>query len=129
MTNISIWPVDRTLSGATTPGHSRPGSEGNDGILRIPQRSSITGARSSDCLVLNPGHSLARCLLLCRNAIGVFYSPRWRVINDSDSDKENEQGSIPTRRVIGIYIYIYIYVLPSSGRVDTAIWMHHMDAN
>ena len=26
------------------------------------------------------------------------------------------------------YIYIYIY-LPGSGRIDTAIWMHYMDAN
>ena len=40
----SIWPIDRTLSGATTPGQSGPGSDGNEGVLRIPQNSSITGA-------------------------------------------------------------------------------------
>ena len=31
-----------------------------------------------------------------------------------------------------IYIYIYIYetqFLPGSGHIDTAIWMHYMDAN
>ena len=27
----SIWPIDRTLSGATIPGLSGPGSDGNDG--------------------------------------------------------------------------------------------------
>ena len=32
----SIWPIDRTLSGATTPGQSGPGSDGNTGVLRIP---------------------------------------------------------------------------------------------
>ena len=32
----SIWPIDRTLSGATTPGQSRPGSDGNEGVLYIP---------------------------------------------------------------------------------------------
>ena len=31
------------LSGATTPVFSGPGSDGNKGVLRIPQSSSITG--------------------------------------------------------------------------------------
>ena len=39
----SIWPIERTLSGATTPGQSGPGSNGNKGVLCIPQSSSITG--------------------------------------------------------------------------------------
>ena len=38
----SIWPIDRALSGATTPGQSRPGSGGNEEVLCIPQISSIT---------------------------------------------------------------------------------------
>ena len=28
-----------------------------------------------------------------------------------------------------MYIYIYTQLLPGSGRVDTAVWMHHFDAN
>ena len=32
----SIWPIDRTLSSATIPGQSGPGSDGNEGVLRIP---------------------------------------------------------------------------------------------
>ena len=47
-----------TLSGATTPGQSGPGSNGNKGVLHIPQSSSSTGASPSDCLVSYPGHSL-----------------------------------------------------------------------
>ena len=31
-----IRPIDRILSGATTEGQSRPGSDGNDGVLCIP---------------------------------------------------------------------------------------------
>ena len=54
----SIWPIDRILSGATTPGQSGPGSDGNEGVLRIPQSSSFTGTSPSDCLVSYPGHSL-----------------------------------------------------------------------
>ena len=39
----SIWPIDRTLSSATTPSQSKPGSNGNERVLRILQGSSITG--------------------------------------------------------------------------------------
>ena len=54
----SIWAIDRTLSGATTLGQSEPGSDGNQGVLRLPQSSSITGSSPSDCLVSYLGHSL-----------------------------------------------------------------------
>ena len=50
--------MDRALSGATTPGQSGPGSDGNERILHIPQSSCITGTSPSDCLVSYPGHSL-----------------------------------------------------------------------
>ena len=50
--------MDRTLSGATIPDQSGLGSDGNEGVLRIPQSSSITGSSLSDCLVSYPGHSL-----------------------------------------------------------------------
>ena len=49
--------MDRALSGATTLGHSGPGSDDNEGVLHIPQSSSITGTSPSDCLVSYPGHS------------------------------------------------------------------------
>ena len=54
----SIWPMDRTLSDATTPGQSEPGSDNNDGVLHIPQSSSIIGASTSDCFVSYQGHLL-----------------------------------------------------------------------
>ena len=65
--------MDKALSGATTPGQSGPGSDGNEGVLRIPQSSSIAGISPSDCL----GHSLGwgGVLPLCKEAVGVFYSP------------------------------------------------------
>ena len=55
---VLVLSIDRALSGASTPGHSGPGSDGNEGVLRIPQSSSIVGTSPSDCLVLYPGHSL-----------------------------------------------------------------------
>ena len=47
-----------TLSGATTPGQSEPGSDGNEEVLCIPQSSRITITSPSDCFVTYPGHSL-----------------------------------------------------------------------
>ena len=58
MLNSSIWPIDRTLSSATTPSQSGPESNGKEGVLHIPQNSSITGASLSDCLVSYPEQSL-----------------------------------------------------------------------
>ena len=52
----SIWPIDRTLSGATTM--SKPLSDGNERVLHIPQSTSITGTSPSDCLVPYPRHLL-----------------------------------------------------------------------
>ena len=54
----SIRPIDRALSGATTLGQSGPGNNGNEGVLHIPQSSSIPGTSLPDCLVSYPGHSL-----------------------------------------------------------------------
>ena len=67
----SIWPI----SGATTPGQSGPWNDDNEGILRIPQISSITAALLSDFLVSYFGHSLRGDVLpLFRKAVGIFYS-------------------------------------------------------
>ena len=52
----SIQPIDRTLSGATIPDQSVPGSDGNEEVLCIPQSSRITGTSPSDCFVSYPGH-------------------------------------------------------------------------
>ena len=54
----SIWPIDKALSGATTPGQSGSGSNVNEGVLHILQSSSITGTSPSDFLVSYPGHWL-----------------------------------------------------------------------
>ena len=68
----SIWSVDRTLSGATTPG---PSSDGNEGVLHIPQSFNITVTSPSDCLASYAGHSLGGVLPLRWDVVGLFYSP------------------------------------------------------
>ena len=49
--------IDRTLSGATTPGQSGPGSNDNKRVFHIPQISKA-GASPLDCLMSHSGHSL-----------------------------------------------------------------------
>ena len=58
----SIWPIDTTLSGATTLRQSGLGNDGKKGVLRISQNSSITGASNTGHTLLLGGHtSLQRC--------------------------------------------------------------------
>ena len=40
---ISIWRIDRDLSGATTSGESGSGSDSYKWVFRIPLSSNITG--------------------------------------------------------------------------------------
>ena len=56
----SIWPIDRILLGTTTLGKRGPESDGNQRVLRIPQRSSITTASPPDCLMSYP-HICWKC--------------------------------------------------------------------
>ena len=52
---ISIWSIDRTLTGTTTLDQNGPESIGNEGVLYIPQ-SFRTGTSSLDDLVSYSGH-------------------------------------------------------------------------
>ena len=54
----SISAIDRTLPGATIPGLSRPGNNGNEEVLYIPQ-SFNSGTSSLDFLVSYPAYSFA----------------------------------------------------------------------
>ena len=88
--------MDRALSGATTPGQSGPGSDGNEGVLRIPQSSSTAGTSPSDCLVSYPGHSLG----------GYYPSAEKQSVYSTDP----ADWAMVDIRLVYIYIYIYIYI-------------------
>ena len=62
MIKLLYLTIDRTLLGAAAPGQSGSRCDGSEGILYIHQRSSITEASASDCLVSYPGNSLDGCL-------------------------------------------------------------------
>ena len=66
----SIWSINRTLLGTTTPGQSGSGSNGNEGVLQIPQSFRI--GTSSDGLVSYPGHTLAEGFYLSEEMESVY---------------------------------------------------------
>ena len=68
----SIWPIDKTLSGATISGQGGPASNVNEGVLHIPQIYKA-GALLFDGLMSYPGHILVGVLPLCSDVVGVFY--------------------------------------------------------
>ena len=49
--SLVLSDIHRILSDAITKGQSGPGSDSNEGVLRIPQSSSITGTSPLNCLV------------------------------------------------------------------------------
>ena len=85
----SIWPIDRTQISCY---HSKPEwtcSNENEGVLRIPQSSSIAGTLLSDCLVPYTGHSL-----------GVSYS---------SAVKQSVYSTAPADWPNYFYYYYYYY--------------------
>ena len=55
---MPFYLTHRALPGAPTPGQSGPGSNSNEGTLRIPRSPSLTGTTPSDCLASYPRHIL-----------------------------------------------------------------------
>ena len=90
--NNSIWSIDMTISGATTPGQRRPGSIR---VLRIFQSSRITGVSPSHCFVSYNRTLVGRVLPLCRYAVCVFSylpHPAWAGYDTRSIFKRNLTG-------------------------------------
>ena len=89
----SIWPIDMTLSGATTLSQSGPENNANEGVLCIPQSYIISGTSPFDSLVSYSGNSL----------VGGCYS---------STEKQSVYSTAPVnwatnnRELRDIYIYI-----------------------
>ena len=66
MSNSSI---DRSLSGSITPGKGGSGNDGNEGVFRIPQSSSITCATPSNCFMSYQDTSLSFINFMCINKL------------------------------------------------------------
>ena len=81
-------------------GQSGPGSDGNEGVLCIPQSSSTAGTSPSDCLVSYPGHS---------SGGGSYPSAEVQsVYSTAPADWANCILDKYQKHYIYIYIYIYI---------------------
>ena len=72
-----ISPTESTLSCATTPGQSGPGSDGNEGVLYIPPKHQHYWKLTIWLFcVINRAFIWGGVLPLCRGAVSVFYSSR-----------------------------------------------------
>ena len=87
MLNSFILPIDRILSGATTPGQSGPWSDVNKGVLCIPKSSSITGASPSNYLVSYPGQSLGVGLTSLQRCSQCILQPQLIGLVDKQQNK------------------------------------------
>ena len=88
---------EETLSGAATPGQSRSGSNGNEGVLLIPQISRINGALSSFGLMSCLGHSFAE---------GCYPSAEMQSVNFTASHPTQMLFlKAPFSRMLGLFCY------------------------
>ena len=104
----SIWLIDRALSGATIPGQSRHGSDGNEGLLRIPQSSSITETSPSDFLVSYRTHSLE---------VGSYSSAEMQSVYST--------APSPTEWAINWIVFWFIWWRPSSESYSLCLIKYH----
>ena len=112
MSNSSIWTINKTLSGATTPDQGGSGNDGNKGVLRIPQSYSIIEASPSDWIVSYLGHLLGEVVPLGRYVVGVFYSPIRLAHNQIDATSCKE-------------FKLDLFLSPKSNKVPTSFWFSY----
>ena len=89
---VLIWPLDKTLSGATTLGLSGPGSDGYEEVLHIPQ-SSKTGASPSDGFTSYPGFLLGESSPSAERKSDAFYSPNQLGCNQKREHNRNSSDN------------------------------------
>ena len=75
MSNSSLWPKDKTLSGAFTPDQSGPESDGNKEVVRIPSKFQHYWSLTIRLFSFISRTLVGGVLTLCRDVVGVFYSP------------------------------------------------------
>ena len=118
----SILPRDRALSGATTPGQSGLGSDGNEGVLRIPQSSSTAGTSPSDCLVSYPRHSLGGGLTPLQRSSRCILQPQptGQSINKEGGYCYKRNYKTPKNKVLHYFqnnLHSLKYVFPSINKL------------
>ena len=105
----SIWLIDGTQTGTSSSDQSWPGSNGNEGLLHIPQSS-----RTNRCsFVSYPGRSLGMrggFLPLCKGEVGVFHSPNRQGSEFKPAIIYRKKIDIVSHPICGLGIYIYIYI-------------------
>ena len=101
MSNSSICPIDRTLSGAIIAG-----AMAIKGYATFPKTPSLL--KPSDCLMSYPGHSLGKFLPLCRG----FYNPSRLCQQISDFCPKKTKGGLysTNKRVYAKFSFFFFCI-------------------
>ena len=112
----SIWPIDRTLSGATALGQERTWERWQwRSTLHSPKLQHYWNLNIRLSSVISGTTGKGFFLPLCRGAVGVFYNPS-RMSNTYESLPVREKRLINTQtpiyiiKITQLYMYIYIYI-------------------
>ena len=115
----SVWPIDRILSGATTPGQWGPRSDGNEGLLHILQ-SFRDEVSPPDGLISYPRHSLGE-FYFSGEMLSVYFSVP---VDLATSTRTQNVPGTTTRSqkylVLPLGVRVYRW-LPLRTRVDLKI--------
>ena len=83
-----LYLTHMTLLGDTTMDQSELGSNGNEGVLFIPQSSSATRASPTDCLVSYSMHSLGESYLIAEmQSVYSAVTADWAKLHSSPSNQ------------------------------------------
>ena len=117
----SIWPMDRTLSGATTPSQSGPGSDSNEEVLRIPKAPALKEFYNQivSCLIqdtiwwggLTSQQRSSRCILQPQPTGKSIYGNAHKICRKSCSYCDVKLTKIPKRD--------FIFARVKTGQVGT----------
>ena len=122
-TVYSIGPIDKTIR-CYHSGSDGPGSNGNEGVVNIPQNSKVR-TLPSDGLISYLWYLLG-VLLFFRNAVSVFYSDSWLGYLEMEK-RWIQTNSVLLKnwpcvascscKMVWLYIYIYIYIYIYNNRL------------
>ena len=123
MSNSFIWSIDRTQSGATTPGQSGPGRDGNKEVHHIPQSSSITEALPNRLFSVISWTFIVGVLPLYRDSVSVFCCPCWLKLEPLPHYKTHQEGFYQTLKLNRFIVFKTIPCLVKNQVSEKYNWM------
>ena len=114
LNNTSVWPIHRRFSVATSPGKNRQRSNGNEGVLHIPQNSR-DGTSQSDSLMIYKGHSLG-----WGSYLSAPWCSRWGTVLNQNHKYGSPLRIKHTFRGLSGYERLFAFKVPTNSSIFVA---------